>query len=122
MSNILQQLSEAVAHKTLIEMDMKEKRDAIMATIAKDLRDLEEEYAPSLEQVQLQITKLELAARQEVIAKKETDTDKDAGFQVVYVPGKVTWDTKGLEGYAVGHPEILVFKKVGEPSTTLRKV
>ena len=40
--------------------------------------------------------------------------------QVVYTKGRVSWDTKKLDGYAAAHPEILEFKTEGEPSASLR--
>lgn len=43
-------------------------------------------------------------------------------LQAIFIKGRVSWDTKGLDGYAVAHPEILIFKKTGEPSVSLKKV
>lgn len=34
---------------------------------------------------------------------------------------RVSWNTKGLDGYAVAHPEILQFRKEGAPSVSVRK-
>lgn len=49
-------------------------------------------------------------------------TIKDPFIQVVYTPGRATWDGKFLDGYAAGHPEILVARKVGQPSASIRKL
>lgn len=43
-------------------------------------------------------------------------------LQAVYAKGRETWDSKGLTGYAIVHPEILTLKKTGEPSVSLRAV
>jgi len=43
-------------------------------------------------------------------------------LHAVYAAGRASWDTKALEGYAVAHPKILQFKKVGEPSVSIREV
>jgi len=40
--------------------------------------------------------------------------------KAVYTAGKKSWDTKGLEGYAVSVPAILAFQKVGAPSVAIR--
>lgn len=40
----------------------------------------------------------------------------------VYNKGRVSWDSSGLNGYMVAHPEITAFRKEGEPSITLRKI
>jgi hypothetical protein len=41
-------------------------------------------------------------------------------LHAVYVKGRTTWETKLLDGFAAAHPEILQFRKVGEPSVTIR--
>ena len=38
----------------------------------------------------------------------------------IWSKGRVSWDTKSLDGYAVAHPEITVFRKEGEPSISIR--
>ena len=48
------------------------------------------------------------------------ETVKGTALQAVLNSGRVTWDSKGLEGYAVANPQVLTFRKVGEPSVTVR--
>jgi hypothetical protein len=60
------------------------------------------------------------AIKQQVISAGATI--KGSVLQAVFIKGRVTFDTKALEGYAAAHPEIEKFKKVGEPSVTIRKV
>jgi hypothetical protein len=38
----------------------------------------------------------------------------------MYTKPRVTWDSKGIEGFSVAHPEINVFRKVGEPSVSIK--
>jgi hypothetical protein len=40
----------------------------------------------------------------------------------VYANGRVTWDNKGLQAYAEWHPEVDKYKKVGEPSVSIREI
>ena len=35
--------------------------------------------------------------------------------KATFVKGRLSWDGKGLEGYAVAHPEVMVFQKQGSP-------
>lgn len=49
-------------------------------------------------------------------------TVKGSCLQAVYAKGRVSWDTKALDGYAAGHPEIAPFRKEGDPSVSIRKV
>lgn len=49
-------------------------------------------------------------------------TIKGSCLQAVYAKGRVSWDDKGLSGFMVAHPEIAPFRKVGEPSVSIRKI
>ena len=49
-------------------------------------------------------------------------TVKANGLMAVYNKGRVSWDSKLLDGYAVAHPEILAARKEGDPSVTIRTV
>ena len=50
-------------------------------------------------------------------------TVKGQRLQAVWQKGRVTWDTKGLDGYALAHPEVsLMFRKEGEPTVSIRGV
>ena len=46
---------------------------------------------------------------------------KGEHLHAVYNKGRISWDTKGIAGYAVAHPEIEAFRKVGKPSVSLRR-
>ena len=43
-------------------------------------------------------------------------------YQAIYVRGRVSWDNEGINRYAESHPEVLKFRKVGQPNVTLRPV
>jgi hypothetical protein len=47
---------------------------------------------------------------------------KGSTLHAVYNKGKTSWDTKGLEGYSLAHPEINIMKKIGEPSISIRQI
>lgn len=49
-------------------------------------------------------------------------TIKGSSLQAVYTKGRVSWDTKSLDGYVVAHPEVGQFRKVGDPSVSIRKI
>lgn len=46
---------------------------------------------------------------------------KHAGYQAVYTPGRVAWDDTWLQGYAATHAELLLARKEGQPSVSIRK-
>lgn len=66
------------------------------------------------------VDKLEADIKSAVLQHGESI--KGEKLQAVYAKGRETWDSKGLTGYAIVHPEILKLKKVGEPSVSLRVV
>jgi len=50
------------------------------------------------------------------------ETVKGEHLMAVYSDGRVTWDTKEMDGYMVAHPEIKQFRNVGKPSVAIREV
>ena len=56
----------------------------------------------------------------DVIQKGESV--KGARFTAVYVKGRVTWDTKMLDGMMSLIPQLADARKQGEPSAQIRKV
>lgn len=54
----------------------------------------------------------------EVIARGESITGSP--LSAIWVKGRHTWDGKGLAGYAVAHPEIRAFEKVGNPTCAIK--
>lgn len=73
---------------------------------------------------------LKLMAKQEaslteeikVVVVKSGESIKGQKLQAIFAKGRTTWDTRALEGYAIGHPELNALKKVGEPSVSIREV
>lgn len=57
----------------------------------------------------------------EVVIRTETSI-KGMYLHAIFTKGKTTWDTKALGGFAIVHPEISQFKKVGQPSVSIREV
>lgn len=82
------------------------------------IAEIEAEFEPKLSAIQSHKSELETAIKQVVIA--EGATVKGDYHQFVYTKGRVSWDTKALDGYAAAHPEILQFKIVGDPSVSVR--
>ena len=41
-------------------------------------------------------------------------------LQASIMAPRMTWDTKGMAAYATLHPDVLVYRKVGEPSVQIR--
>lgn len=123
MSDIIQLLDKYADYQSqvdLLRLDYEAKRRAIQATIQAQLDELDTEYKPVMEAAQGNIADLESQIKETV--KTGGATVKGKYFQAVYVRGRVSWDTKALDGYAIAHPEIAAMRKEGEPSVSLRKV
>jgi len=97
----LDRLAELDAHRDTILVDVEAlKQQIIPAEVKQQLRDIDEEYDSKLEAISQERSQLELEVRDEVMVAGE-------------------WDTKALDGYAVAHPEIAQFKKLGAPSVRI---
>ena len=81
---------------------------------------INDRYASVVEEIQYNIAKLEKEIREQALLIEETING--ATLQAVYAQGKVSWDDKGLTGFAVAYPKILSFKKQGEPYITIRTI
>ena len=118
---ILDQLTEAYAQLDLLQIDHAQKRDdAIPSEVEAVLADIDIEFEPKLDAVKELISNLEEQAKKAVLEAGETV--KGGALQAVYVKGRVSWDTKKLDGLMIVLPELNQARKVGEPTVTIRKV
>jgi hypothetical protein len=106
--------------KVEIQAKIEAQTKDIYSAIANRKAEIEAEFAGKSEAVDENIRKLTEEIKADVKALGETV--KAEHFQAVYVKGRVTWDTSKMDGYAVGHPEVLFMRKEGDPSVTLRRI
>lgn len=116
----LDELAEVRAAADVARVDYEAKRAALLATIQAELDALEVEYQPLFEAAETRAAVLVEEIKQAVI--EQGATVKGAHLQAVYARGRVSWDTKGLDRYAAAHPDVLNFRKQGDPSVSLRAV
>lgn len=86
--------------------------------IIEERRRILDSYSPLLEELQEDISATERAIKMDTLEHGETV--RSATLMAVWNRGRVSWDAKGLGGYAVAHPEILSFQKLGKPSVSIR--
>ena len=98
--------------------DARENRAGIAADLDSQIRDLEEIRAARCFEVDQLIDALEKNIKGSTLALGQSE--KGSRLHAIYVKGHETWDSKRLGGYAVAHPEINSFKKVGNPSVSIR--
>jgi hypothetical protein len=116
----LKRLTNLHAAEDLTRMDYDAKRLALLNQIQPELDALEAEYSPLLEAAEKNIAVLENEIRTDVLLHGESV--QAGSFRAVYTKGRVSWDSHGIENYAASHPEVLKFRKQGEPSVALRTV
>lgn len=122
MNNIvelLDALADARDEAETIRLWTEDARQALIpAEVKQAIADLDAEIAPRQSAITERIAELETKIKDAVVSAGETV--KGARIQAVFTKGRESWDSKGLSGYAVAHPEIQAFRKVGEPSVSLR--
>lgn len=114
----LDELFEIRAALDVARLDYQNKRDEILAQVKNQLDALEVEYAPNMAIASERATQLDSDIRAAVIANGASV--KAAHLHAVYTGGRVTWDTKKLDGLALAFPQLAEARKVGEPSVTIR--
>ena len=67
-----------------------------------------------------EIANLESEIKSEVLSRKQTI--KSANVMAVWNKGRVSWDSKLLEGMAKLEPKLLAARKEGEPTVSIRFV
>lgn len=117
----LDQLADLHAKVDALELQKIALIDTVMTPeIRAKLADIHDEFAPKLEAANVAAGALEAEVKQAVLALGSSV--KGSFIHAVWMKGRTSWDTKGLAGYAVAHPEINTFFTVGEPSVSLRVV
>lgn len=115
----LNQLAEFHAAKQSAELAKQALIDQILTPeIRAKIAEIEAEFEAGTEAVHTKIAELEAEIKTDVI--QAGATIKAEYMQAVYAKGRVSWDTKALDGYAAAHPEIAQFKKTGDPSVSFR--
>ena len=122
--NTVEKLNALYEKKAALEVVRLEKEKLIDSVLTPEIRkqiaDIEAEFADKTMVVTADIQAIEAEIKQEVVSGGETV--KGDYLMAVYAKGRVSWDTKALDGYAAAHPEVAQFCKVGDPSVSIRAV
>jgi uncharacterized protein YifE (UPF0438 family) len=111
-------LSEARSEAAALEAEYREARSAILAQVREQLEGVDAQYAERLRTVSDAAANCEEELRALLLDLKHSVTL--AGIRAVYVSGRVTYDSKRLEAYAETHPEVREFRKLSNPTVSLR--
>lgn len=99
-------------------LDFETKRTAILKQIQSELDALEAEYGPVMERVEENIAALENEIKTDVLLYGKSVSGGMYG--AIYTQGRVSWDNDGMAKYSAVHPDVLQFRKQGQPVVSLR--
>ncbi len=116
----LNRLADLRAALDLTRMNYDAKRSEILKSVQAELDALEAEFQPLLEAAEDNASALETEIKNDVLLTGQSVTSDV--YQAVYVKGRVSWDNDGITNYARTHPEVLKFRREGQPNVTLRTV
>ena len=108
----------ATDHLELLESECASLKREVMESIAPQLADIDAEFYERINDAKLLVGNLELQVKQAVIARGVSTANERVN--VSFTKPRITWDDSGLQGYALAHPEILKFRKVGAPSASIK--
>jgi hypothetical protein len=114
----LDRLADLRAAVDVTRMDYEKKRAEILKKVQAELDAIEAEYQPVLEAAEGNASALETEIKNDVLLAGESI--QSGVFHAIYMKGRVSWDSEGISSYARLHPEVLKFRKEGQPSVSLR--
>lgn len=115
----LDRLADMIAQTDVLKMHFdKLRKSVITPEIQAALDEIAEEEKTALDAMSAGIDSLTAEIKAEV--STAGTSIKGANLHAVYAKGRVSWDSKRLDGYAAAHPEIIEFRKEGAPSVSIR--
>lgn len=117
---LLDQLAEVRAAADVTRIDYEAKKVEILASVQAELEALDAEYQPLLDSADERAAALEGQVKQEVL--EHGVSVRGSRLYAVYNRGRVSWDSDRLDQYAIAHPEVVEFRKHGEPHIAIRVV
>jgi len=121
MDNItpkLEELADLRATADATRIDYETKRSEILKAVHTELDALDAEYQPLLETSQSRADALEAEIKDEVVHRGASV--QGTRIYAMFFRGRVSWDREKLEDYGKAHPEVMNFRKEGEPYASLR--
>lgn len=118
LNQLFAQLEAVRAEALAAQREYAFRRLDVMAAVQPQLDQIDADMTPRLKQLADRLATAELAVRQAVLAFGRSHTR--GRVRVVFSKPRVTFDSKGLQEYAVTHPEVEKFKKVGNPIVSIR--
>ena len=121
IKTMLEKLAE---YRAAIDVVLLEKQALIAAILTDEIKaqlaEIDDEFSEKTHAASAAAGELEEQIKQAVTEFGQSV--KGEFLHAVFSKGRVSWDTKSLDGYAAAHPELMTFRKEGQPSVGIRKV
>ena len=116
---LLDKLVELKAQVDVISIEKQQLIDSVLTPeIRQQIQDIEAEFKPMMDDVNQAIGDTEAHIKADILARGET-AHNDV-LEAVFVNGRTTWDTKGLNEAIKVLPQLEQYKKTGDPYVTIR--
>jgi hypothetical protein len=117
----LDQLANCQAEREVLAFQKQELIDQVLPPeIKARLEEIEVEFADRFAAVDERIQAFQEEIKADVI--RHGGTVKSTFLRAIWHQGRVTWDNSGMERYARSNPEVLRFRKQGEPFVSITRV
>ncbi len=120
ISALLDGLAELRASLEVRRLAYEAEQAAILAPVQAQLDTLKLHYEQEIALLATAAAEQEAAIKAAVLAQGQSV--RGARLLAVFMKGRVAWDTKQLDGYAVAHPEIAAFRSVNAPTVSIRSI
>jgi len=114
----LERLTNLRGAAEVARLNYEAKRAEILKQVQAELDALDAEYNPVLEAAHENIAGLENEIKTDVLLYGESISG--GMYRASYTQGRVSWDKDGMTKYAASHPDVLQFRKQGQPIVSLR--
>jgi DNA-binding Lrp family transcriptional regulator len=113
----LERLSSLRGAADVARLDYETRRTEILKQVQSELEALDSEYKPVLEAAEENIAMLENEIKTDVLLYGESVSG--GMYRASYSQGRISWDNEGMAKYAALHPDVLQFRKQGQPIVSL---
>jgi len=116
---MLDSLADMRFRRDLINSDKQAAIDGVLTVeIKAALAGIDAEFGEQMAAADVSIGELENAVKSAVVVHGESIRGQH--LMAVWSKPRVSWDAKALDGFVAAHPEMERFRKVGEPSVSIR--
>ena len=120
-TELLEALTELQAQIDLLKLDKADTLDKVIPPEIKEaIEAVNAEFDEQITAANSKFSEIEAAVKYAVCENGENA--KGGAYQAVFNKGRVSWNTKQLEGLMIAFPRLAEARKQGDPYVTLKRV